>query len=267
MNEVGFNNEQMKLQLRYDALKERVANQLEMLHMLVTTAGPNIKARYMMFIGRLEFQAYELKIEVRRWKRRLEMRQAALNRGEAPNHEMIEAMLEREFAEYLDMIAQHAQELKEASERFAAKSLSNEEDTAVRVAYLNAVKKLHPDLNPGLPKAAQNLWNEIQSAYDARDWEAVRLLAALVDGVVSGENEFAAATDVVAALHEACERLEAKSRELAEKTKEIKSSVPFTYEAFLKDEDAVKERQNELKEIVAELNAKIKKYEEAWNNG
>ena len=267
MNEVGFSDEQMKLQLRYDALKERVANQLEMLHMLVTTAGPNIKARYMMFIGRLEYQAYALKVEIRRWKRRLEMRQAALNRGETPNHEKIEAMLEREFAEYLDMIAQHVQELKEASERFAAKSLSNEEDTAVRVAYLNAVKKLHPDLNPDLPKAATDLWNEIQSAYDARDWEAVRLLAALVDSVVSGENDFAAATDVVAALHEACERLEAKSRELAEKTKEVKGSVPFTYDALLKDEDAVKERQNELKEIVAELNAKIKKYEEAWNNG
>ena len=267
MNEVGFNNEQMKLQLRYDALKERVASQIELLHMLVTTKGPNIKARYMMFIGRLEYQVYELKVETRRWKRRLELRQAALNRGETPNLGKIEATLEREFAEYLDTIAQHAQELKEASMHFAAKSLSDEEDTAVRVAYLNAVKKLHPDLNPDLPKAASDLWNEIQSAYDACDWEAVRLLAALVDSVVSGEEEFAAATDVMAALHEACERLEGKSRELAEKTKEVKSSVPFTYEALLKDEDAVKERQDELKELIAELNAKIKKYEEAWNNG
>ena len=267
MNEVGFNNEQTKLKLRYDALKERVANQIELLHMLVTAKGPNIKARYMMFIGRLEYQTYELKVEIRRWKRRLEMRQAALNRGETPNLKKIEATLEREFAEYLDMIAQHAQELKEASERFAAKSLSDEEDTAVRFAYLNAVKKLHPDLNPDLPKSARDLWNEIQSAYDARDWEAVRLLAALVDSVASGEEEFASATDIIAALREACERLEAKGRELAEKVNDVKSSVPFTYEAFLNDEDAVKERQDELKETIAELKSKIKKYEEAWNNG
>ena len=263
MNEVGFNSEQMKLQLRYDALREHVANQIEILHMLVTTAGPNIKARYMMFIGRLEYQAYELNVEIRRWKRRRELRQAAQNRGEAPDLDKVEATLEREFAEYLQKMARHAQELKEASERFAAKSLSDEEDTAVRFAYLNAVKKLHPDLNPDLPKSARDLWNEIQSAYDARDWEAVRLLAALVDSVASGEEEFASATDIIAALREACERLEVKSRELAQKTKDVKSSVPFIYEALLNDEAAVKERQNELKETIASLKARIKKYEEA----
>ena len=70
MNEVGFNNEQMKLQLRYDALKERVANQIEMYTHLVETEGPNIEAQYMMLVGQLECQAMRLDMEVRRWKRR-----------------------------------------------------------------------------------------------------------------------------------------------------------------------------------------------------
>ena len=267
MNEVGFNNEQMKLQLRYDALKERVANQIEMLHMLVSTKGPNIKARYMMFIGRLEYKVYEFKVDLRRWKRRLALRQAALNRGEKPDLDAIEATLKQEFAKFLLEIKRHTKEIHESHVLFKAPSLPEQEDSDVRLAYLNAVKKLHPDLNPDLPKAAQDLWNEIQAAYASRDWEAVQLLAALVDSVTAGTEDFSSSPDAIAAMKKACERLETKSRELAAETKRIQQSVPFTYEALLNNDEEVTERQNELKTDIAELKAKIKKCEEAWNNG
>ena len=267
MNEVGFSKEYTILQLRYGALKERVANQIEMLHTLVSTTGPNIKARYMMFVGRLEYKVYELKVELRRWKRKLALRQAALNRGEVPDLAQIEATLNREFAEFMKEVKLRAEELKESAKLFSAKALSDEEDTAVRVAYLNAVKKLHPDLNPDLPNAARDLWNEIQSAYAARDWEAVRLLASLADSVAAGDENFSSTPDAIAALQEACEKLEAKGRELAAETTRIKNGVPFIYEEFLDDEEAVVERQNELKIDIAELKAKIAKCEEAWNNG
>ena len=267
MNEVGLNNEQTLLLLRYGALKERVANQIEMLHMLVRTKGPNLKARYMMFIGRLEYKVYELKVELNRWRRRLALRQAALNRGETPDLNAIEATLKQEFAEFMLEIKRRAKEVKENARLFSAENLSEEENAAMRAAYLVAVKRLHPDLNPDLPKAAQNLWNEIQAAYAAHDWEGVRLLAALVDSVASGVEDFASAPDAITAMREACARLEAKCRELMSETDRIQKSVPFTYKALLDDEDTVKERQNELKIDIAELKAKIKKCEEAWNNG
>ena len=200
MNEVGFSKEYAALQLRYGVLKERVANQIEILHMLVSTKGPNLKARYMMFIGRLEYQVYELQVEFKRWKRRLALRQAVLNRGEEPDLDAIEETLKREFAEYLKEIARHLQELEESSRLFDAKSLSDEEDAAVRSAYLDAVKRLHPDLNPGLPQAARNLWDQIQQAYADHDWAAVLLLAGLAESVASGEADFAASADGIAAL-------------------------------------------------------------------
>ena len=267
MNEVGFSKEYTNLQLRYGALKERIANQIEMLHTLVGTAGPNIKARYMMFVGRLEYKVYELKVELNRWKRRFALRQAALNRGETPDLAAIEATLGREFAEFMKEIKLRTAELKEDARLFSSKSLSDEEDIAVRLAYLNAVKKLHPDLNPNLPKAARDLWNEIQAAYAARDWEAVRLLAALVDGVASGGEDFASASDAAAALKEACGKLEAKSRKLAAESARIQKEPPFIYKEFLGDEEAVTARQNELKMDIAELKAKIAKCEKEWNNG
>ena len=267
MNEVGFSKEYTGLQLRYDALKEHVANQIELLHTLVCTVGPNIKARYMMFVGCLEYKVYELKVEFSRWKRRFALRQAALNRGETPDLAAIEATLKREFADFMQEIKRQAAEIKENARLFAYKSLSEEEDAAVRLAYLDAVKKLHPDLNPNLPQAAKDLWNEIQAAYAARDWAAVRLLASLVESVASGKEDFASAPDAVAALRAACERLEAKSRELVAESARIQKESPFTYKEFLADEEAVVARQNELKMDIAELKAKIAKCEEEWNNG
>ena len=267
MNEVGFSKEYANLRLRYGVLKEHVASQIEILHMLVSTKGPNIKARYMMFIGRLEYQVYELQVELMRWKRRLALRQAALNRGEEPDLDAIEETLKREFAEYLKEMARRAEELKESSRLFLAKSLSAEEDAAVRSAYLDAVKKLHPDLNPGLPQAARDLWDQIQQAYAERDWEAVRLLAGLAESVASGVEDFASSPDAIAALREACGRLEAKSHELAAETVRIQKAVPFIYEKLLDDESAVAERQKELKRDIAALKARIWKCEGSWTNG
>ena len=267
MNEVGFSKEYAALQLRYGVLKERVANQIEILHMLVSTKGPNLKARYMMFIGRLEYQVYELQVEFKRWKRRLALRQAVLNRGEEPDLDAIEETLKREFAEYLKEIARHLQELEESSRLFDAKSLSDEEDAAVRSAYLDAVKRLHPDLNPGLPQAARNLWDQIQQAYADHDWAAVLLLAGLAESVASGEADFAPSADGIAALRKACGRLETKSHELDRETERIQKTVPFTYEDFLEDVDAVAERQKELKMEIIALKARISKCEGSWANG
>ena len=267
MNEVGFSDEYKALKLRYAALRERVANQIEMFTHLVEVVGPNKKAQYMMLVGQLEHRVYELKTEVNRWKRRFALRQQYLNRGEKPDFMGIEAELDKEFAEYLAEIKKHIEEIKEASLKFHAGKLSEKEASDLRCAYLDAVKKLHPDINPGLPQAAIDLCNQIQKAYEEQDWDNVKFLASLVDGVVSGDVDFAASPDGMAALKESCERLEAKSQEIAQETERVKSTVPFTYEVLLEDEDLVSERQGQLNAQIAALEECVKEYEELWNNG
>lgn len=69
-NEVGFNQEFLRLKMRYEALKEQCASKLELYTHLVEVKGPNIKARYMMLVGQYEHQVFELKAEIARWKRR-----------------------------------------------------------------------------------------------------------------------------------------------------------------------------------------------------
>ncbi len=267
MNEIGMNEEFKALKMRHSALREQVANEIEMYTHLVDVVGPNLKASYMMLVGQLEHRVYELKTEVNRWKRRFALRQQYLNRGEKPDFVGIEAELDKEFAEYLAEIKKHIEEIKDASLKFHAEKLSEKESADLRYTYLDAVKKLHPDINSGLPQAAIDLWNQIQKAYAEQDWTQVRFLASLVDGVVSGTSDFESSKDGIAALKAECERLEARSLEIAQGIEKLKSTVPFTYEVLLEDEDLVSERQGQLNAQIAALEECVKEYEELWNNG
>ena len=263
-NEVGENSEFANLKLRYAALKERVANQIELYAHLVEVVGPNLKAKYMMFVGQLEHRVFELKTDVNRWKRRFALRQKSLNRGEKPNLKAIEDELDAEFAEYVRAIKRELQDIKDAANHYNSPKLSDEESLKLRSAYLEAVKKLHPDINANLGESAKELWNQIQKAYSNGDWKSVELLASLVDSVLSGAENFSASKGGVAELEEACAKLEAKSRELVELSSGIKARAPFTYEPLLKDGDRLAETQAQLKEQIEILKDQVREYERAW---
>lgn len=266
-NTVGFSKEFTALQLEYAVLKERCANQIEIYNHMVQVEGPNIKSTYMILVGQFELRVFELKTEISHWKRRFTLKQTVLNAGLKPDYMAIETKLDKEFTEYIAQIRQHLQEIKEASLNFHADRMSEEESTALRVTYLDAVKHLHPDINPGLPQTAIDLWNQVQKAYEEKDWEQVKFLAGLVDGVVSGKKDFSASKNSVEELKSECEKLEAKCAELTEMTKKMRSTPPFTYTVLLEDEEAVEERQSQLKAQISALEVCVKEYEELWNHG
>ena len=266
-NEVGFNQQYLKLKMQYEFLKEQCANQLELYTHLVDVEGPNIKARYMMLVGQYEHQVFELKAEIARWKRRFTLRQAALNRGEKPNLVAIEVELDKEFAEYIEEVKKHIAEIKDASLLYHSAKLTEEESTALRYAYLNAVKRLHPDLNPGLPQAAVELWNQIQEAYANKEWTQVKSLAGLVDNVVNGKTAFEATASGLESLEKGCEALRKRCAEIADKMAKTKSTLPFTYDVLLEDEELVRARQEQLNAQIEALQNCITEYEELWNHG
>ena len=267
MKEEGFNGEFESLRLRHEALKEQVANQIEMYTHLVETEGPNIEAQYMMLLGQLECQVMQLDMEVRRWKRRFALRQMCLNRGEKPDPVAIEELLDKEFADWQKKISTLVKKLEGSKLQYDAAKMSDADTNAVRCEYLKAVKKLHPDLNKNLSEAAVNLWHQIQKAYSAQNWRQLKFLVSLVDEVVAGTADFAATPEGLAELREACEQLEAKSHEVAEQIAALKATVPFVYEVLLEDPLLLEKKQDSLKEKIKDLKAAIEKYEEEWNNG
>ena len=138
---------------------------------------------------------------------------------------------------------------------------------SLRYAYLNAVKRLHPDLNPGLPQAAVELWNQIQEAYANKEWTQVKFLAGLVDNVVNGKTAFEATASGLESLEKGCEALRKRCAEIADKMAKTKSTLPFTYDVLLEDEELVRARQEQLNAQIEALQDCIKEYEELWNHG
>lgn len=266
MNEKEFNEEFERNRLRYEALKEQVANEIEVYTHLVETEGPNIETQYMMHVGRFECHVKRLEIEVRRWKRRFALRQQYLNRGEKPDMVAIEQQIEKEFAEWLEELEAFFTKVKDAKLSWDAEMLSAEETNAIRCEYLKAVKRLHPDLNPNLPEAAVSLWNQIQQAHSAKDWRKLKFLVGLVDEVVAGQEAFDFTPEGLEKLRMACARLEEKGHEVSRQIAGLKAEKPFAYMALLEDEELLKQRQDELNGKIAELEDVIKNYERMWGN-
>jgi len=267
MNEIGYNTEYKNLQLRYGALQEQYANQVEVYEHLVGTLGPNLKCEYMVKIGQYESKAFELAVEIKRWKRKITLRQVALNKGEKPDATAIEKQLDQELEKYIRIVRHNVDALKKAVNDYEAERLSEEETLELRTQYLDAVKRLHPDINPRLPESAGNLWIQIQSAYKTKQWDGFRFLCTLVDGVVGGAEAPVNATDGMTALKDAVAALEKRCAELRTRQKELVSKKPFIYEEFLADDDEVELRKQEIFNRISALESVIKKYKEEWSNG
>ena len=267
MNDEAFKKEFEMLRLKYEALKEQVANGIEMYTHLVETEGPNIESQYMMLVGQLECQLLQLGMEVKRWKRRFTLHQMYINRGEKPDMVAIEELLDKEFAKWREKIAIFVGKLEDSKLQFDAAKMSDSETNAIRCEYLKAVKQLHPDLNHNLSEAASTLWNQIQKAYAAKNWRQLKFLVSLVDGVLPNATNFDATPDGLEKLREACAQLEAKGREVSEQIAVLKATVPFAYQVLLEDPILLERKQNSLKKKIADMKAAIEKYERMWNNG
>ena len=267
MDENTSQGEFENLRLRHEALKEQVANQIEMYAHLVDTEGPNIEAQYMMLVGQLECEAMRLDMEVRRWKRRFTLRQMYVNRGEKPDIVAIENILDEEFSEWREKLGALVEKLCDSKLQFDLAKMSDSDTNTIRCEYLKAVKKLHPDLTQNLSESAKSLWNNIQKAYSEKHWSQLKFLVALVDEVVGGAEEFTATPDGLAELREACDRLEAKSREISGRMVELKANVPFAYMVLLEDPILLEKKQVSLKKKIKGLKSAIAKYERMWNNG
>lgn len=264
MNEVGMNEEWRALKLRAEYLRNRCADEFEEYMHLVNCVGPNLESAYMVEIGQYEHRVFQLKVEIQRWHRRFALRQQALNRGEVPDLVQIEKILDGEFNDYMEQIRAKRERLKEAARNMAIGKLSEEENTAIRINYLNAVKKLHPDINHSLPESAKELWSRIQKAYAEKDWKELQFLSSMVDDVVGAAKDLigCSSTDE---LNDEIKRLELRLKEISSMRVVLDKRMPFCFKTLLEDAAAIEQRVTSLKKDIAALENAVEGYERLWN--
>ena len=263
MNDVDMNNEWRALQLRAEYLHNRCADEFEEYMHMVNCVGPNLKSLYMVEIGQYEYRVFELEIEIKRWKRRFTLQQQALNRGDKPDYGEIEKHIDKEFSDYMAQIREKQRLLQEAASNMAMGRLSEEETTAIRISYLNAVKKLHPDINPSLPEQAKELWDRIQTAYATEDWKELHLLSSMIDDVLRSTKRLPSG-GCMDEMKEEIARLNDRLNELVSARVALGKKTPYCWDALLNDENAVAQSQKKLKGKIEALENVVAEYEQKW---
>ena len=260
----GFRKRFENAVLRHAVLRERCADLFERYNHLMTTEGKSLACQYMLEIGQHELREFELKVELRRWRRRVELRQKAINLGQEPNLVEIESRLDAEFVEYQKQIARYVSEIENARSYVSAPKLTEAQTTRMRVLYLDAAKRLHPDANPNLSDAAKRLWVQIGEAYKARDWTELEYLCGIVGEVIGEDVTYAETTEGLACLERENVRLEGVCSQQLEKIGELYLKVPWKYEEFLSDNDAVVVRRSELLKSIRSLSEQVETLREYW---
>ncbi|MBN9418521.1 hypothetical protein ABS71_22410 [bacterium SCN 62-11] len=206
---------------------------------LLLVQGPNLEARFQSLIGRYQGELEQIQLDLRRARRSLELRRASLVRGESLDLAQLERQLDQELWQYRRRV-QDQKDKQEAGEQRLRKLRSAETSAAMRSLYRQLVKRLHPDLHPVQTQQQQQLWFDVQKAYQWGDWERLETLLAVT------EDEFEESPEELA-------RLQTRLGQLSLDLRELRQSFPFSLSQQLEDKSWIDQQVAQLKlEIVLE---------------
>lgn len=233
-----------------DELRAELAGLLTEAHDLTRTVRPNLLALYQTKLGAWELEKLKAQFRVARLKRKIELAQAALNRGGKPDIRQIESQVREEQVLWEKKLQEAAAKLQDAEERLAH-LLSDEHNAELKKLYYQLVKRLHPDLNPDQDHGTRQMWQQVQDAYDKGDLERLRALSLLLHEPPKPADT----PDALEKLQAEHAMLEKRITELEKKIVEIESQPPFTLREDLDNEVWVTMRRSALEKETEPLQA------------
>ena len=252
------------LMARYSFLKEKCATLFEEYNFMITSEKTMLENAFMCAIGQYEYKIFKLSIELKKWKKRFELRQAAINQGKNPNYMNIESLIENEFNDFLEKIKKEELRIESANAYYNHGVLTVKESTDMRVLYLNAAKKLHPDINPNQTANTKDLWLRINEAFKNNNWSELKFLTNLVNHISSSEQDFTNDENGLKKLNAECLNLEKICITEQEKINNLKKNAPWSYKELLENTAEINKMQNDFMENINAYEKQIKTYEQEW---
>lgn len=199
---------------------------------------------YMKLFGTLQVELFELQLQTIRRRKEIALYLKAYNQGISPDPEAIEAELDKAMESYRDELDQLISQNAAAG---SASPVTDEEKLKIRRIYRELVHLMHPDLHPNLEnnEMVQDLWNQLNVAYQVMDLEAMEEIRVEVIAVLSGLPD----TGVMPAADRLAERI----LKLRTDIDIIKARDPYRYKEWIYDRELVIEKKEELKEQIEDL--------------
>ncbi|MCH5304004.1 MAG: hypothetical protein J1E41_03995, partial [Ruminococcus sp.] len=209
----------------------------------------NLRIKYSMTIGAYEYKVYQFYCDVERIKRKIELVQAKLNRNEVVFMPLIEAQLNKEYAEYEQKLEDMLKNIDEADRLSKCERMTEEESRDFKKLYRNVVKKLHPDLNPNATKREIELFQKAVDAYEHGDIEGLRMVCILAESI----DEKLPAEDSSSSLDKLKKHKEELEHEIGvmrSSIERIKSEFPYNKKDILLNEEKLNAEIEELKKVL-----------------
>lgn len=241
-NSISIDPEFQKLVDECEVLKGELATLLADFVYITTDIIPNIEADYMVKLGPLQNDLLKVQIEIRRTKREIELIQSAINRGEPIDEYEIQEQLEQEYKSWKTELDKQTELVVQSKMRLSS-LLSAEDSVLLSKLYKTLAKKLHPDVNPDQSIDAQNLWLQVQSAYESGDLEQMKALHILAE-TVPGSYDLPNSIDI---LKKRRDSFKEQIYILLQKLAEIKKQPLFDWVERLEDPEFVAGEQEKLK--------------------
>ena len=205
-------------------LKEKLAKLIFEYDELRFHICPKIENNYLLSFGFLEYEAYNLDIEL----------------------EKIKKEDSSEIEDSINMLKKYKKELDLAIQKEEYFNLPNENLDSLNNLYLDLICKLHPLFNPIQSLYEKDLFEEIRDAFEKYDLTSMRSLAILIPetNTIFEDEEFFRKEIV----------------QINQKIYNIKNSYPYNKKEVLEDEKLFKDYKIQLLDIIANNRLLIDEY-------
>ncbi len=213
---------------------------------LIFVVCKNIESTYCLKFGALEYKAYKAQCTALRLKRKIELVQAKINRQEKIEVNLIEKVLDQEFAHYKKKLDEQIHRMNDAIERSRCKTLTIEETKEIKRLYRGIVKILHPDVNPNATDEQMRLFNNAVEAYKNGNIEELRLISTMIaDSYIPDANE-----DAATSLIKEKNRLESILAILKKEIDKVKSEYPYNLKDIIENAEKEQQQREKLQNII-----------------
>jgi len=198
--------------------------------------------RYNLLFGEKYYERYLLFCEAERLRRKIELYQFFINRGEEIDKGYVETVLDAEFRELEERLEVLLEENQAAREFEKLPFLTQEETRDLERIYLKIAERIHPDLTPDFDERKKELWIKTLNAYKLNDLETLKECEAQLDKCLEGKPR----RPDYEKLDEEIEAFKAKNSLLRERNRKLMQSFPYNHKNLLDDPEWIKDKLKEL---------------------
>ena len=195
------------------------------------------RQEYIRVFGAQILAVFEKKLECIKKKKMIAYCQAAINRGEAIDQTALQAYLAKEMKEYRRQLKEMVKENEQAQSKG---EVTQAELMKIKKIYHRIAKRIHPDIFPHTQNepVLMELWIRTVAAYSCNDLDTLIECETLINKAL---DELGIGTGLID-----IPDIEEKISALQEEILEIRETDPYQYKYLLEDEDAVKEKEDDL---------------------